>query len=148
MHIHTSMPVYKILHHFHCERVQSFIARVHKVSLRACANFYCEHASIFEPLGTLAVQIRIRSHTRNETRAVAAELRVRSHQSSEYARSETLLSQRSFEYACGEASSTLAAKPGQYSKPQPHSKLCCDHCRSFDPFERVEASIADFIFQP
>ena len=67
-----------------------------------------------------------------------------------FANSETLLSQRSCEYACGEASSALAAKSGEYSKLRPHSKLRCDHCRSFDPFEWVEASIHSqfFFFSP
>ena len=94
----------------------------------------------------------------------------------ELARSDTLLSQRSFahretvlsqhnceyacseyacseyacsEYACSEASSALVAKSGEYSKLQPHLKRRCDHCRSFHPFEWVKASIhSQFFFFP
>ena len=40
MHTHASMPVYIKLHHFHCERSRSFIARVRKVSLRAWSSIF------------------------------------------------------------------------------------------------------------
>ena len=80
--------------------------------------------------------------------ALTLKLPVCSHRSSEYARSETLLLRHSFEYACDEASSALAAKPGEYWKPRPRPKLRCDYCRSFDPFESVEASIHSQLYRP
>ena len=113
-HAYTcSMPVYKILHHFHCEHVQSVTAKVHEVSLRACAKFYCERGSVFETLVQAHLRVQIRSHARNGMSAVPAELRVCSYQSSEYVRSETLLSQHSFAVQlCSRsvASSALVAK--------------------------------------
>ena len=88
MHTHASMPVYNKLHHFHCERARSFIASECEVSLRACS-------CVFETSVQAYPKVQIRSST------LTVKLCSRSVAWS--ARSETVLSQRSFEHARSEA---------------------------------------------
>ena len=80
IHIHASMPVYNKLHHFHCERAQSFSASVREVSLPA---------SVFEALVRAYPKIQIRSST------VAVKLCSRSVASSTLAAKLRVLSQQS-----------------------------------------------------
>ena len=72
-----------------------------------------------------------------------------------HARSETLLSQRSFAHSetllsTMLAASTLATKLRVRSQQSLESTRSFDRTRSFDPFERVEASIHSqfFLFPP
>ena len=131
-----------IAHNVICPYRTIVTVSMRKVSLRACAKSQCECAGAYLNFGaSVPKSSNTLKHARSEN--------LLSQRSFEYARSATLLSQRSFEYACCEAWSALAARPGEYSKPRPHSKLRCDYCRRFDPFEWVEASIhSQFFFSP
>ena len=107
------------------------------LSMRVCTREVSlqAHASLFET----SVQARAVTVEGSNTRELARSEPLLSQRSFECSRSETLLLRRSFECA-DEAPSSLAAKPGEYSKPRPHahSKLRCDHCQSFDPCECAE----------
>ena len=132
---HASMPVDDKLHHFHCERALSFIASVFERIL----NF-----------GARVPKVRIHSST------LAAKLCRHSVASSTLAvklcRRSVASSMLAVKLCCRSvASSMLAVKLrvfscGEYSKPRLLSKLRCDHCRSFNPFEWVAAAILSQFF--